>query len=626
MAVNRFDKAAEAAFINTYAPIDFEALYQIGAANNAAVEKAQKELSTNLANWAEFQSHSVIDTENFFKMSYGQVKDLIEAAVLDPDLMKDSAFRAKLTGRLNSLDIAGMSKLKKNATNFDIRAAKIADLKSKDLYAQWMDEIDMANWDTLGMKGDAQGMMTDLSPIAYKSLEELAQPYTKDLESTYYGGNKNPITGEKRDWTSGWMAITKDDVARSLRFGEIINTPQGAAWFKRYQQLNPNKTSDEVARIMFNDLVTTQSDKIRTVPIDDKFGFEAWKYKQEHGDGNNPSSQYVPTRIGEYQIAAEAKYMEFVDKVKETLVNNGTIKPSKDGKLSQEDEKNLLGNVAALIKQNPSLRKDISTAFIPSEYYKMFGVDKNNALSLTTKNGTNYSNRYATMEKYSYRPDDVVFTTDGHILSDPPKAIFIDVPRSSTVYPTYPALTYDHKLAKETKQLDGSEIYYKINEILRNLGELEVGSAFNAGESATKYGYLTGNSFDNRLLVDGQLIVSKSILKEVIEDTYPEAADDILAVFMRGFRESKDDKNPSHKIMTKLNTKDAYLEGFDDLYKINLGRGFDTQLALGNEFNTQINKDRYGVSYTSKTIAPVLGKTLQQTQDTSGSSFDEDDK
>jgi hypothetical protein len=40
MAVNKYDRAAEAAFINTYAPIDFGALYQIGAANNAAVEKA----------------------------------------------------------------------------------------------------------------------------------------------------------------------------------------------------------------------------------------------------------------------------------------------------------------------------------------------------------------------------------------------------------------------------------------------------------------------------------------------------------------------------------------------------------------------------------------------------------
>jgi hypothetical protein len=115
-------------------------------------------------------------------------------------------------------------------------------------------------------------------------------------------------------------------------------------------------------------------------------------------------------------------------------------------------------------------------------------------------------------------------------------------------------------------ELKGEEIYYMINTVLAALSE-KPGVSYNVGPNAVKYSHINGNLRDNSLLVDGKLIFSEEVLENTIESLYPEASDDLIRVFKKGFKESRDDKNPSHKIMTKLNVKDAHLDGYDDLYE-----------------------------------------------------------
>lgn len=272
MTVNRFYKPTEIGYIDTYVPINFDQLYKIGVTQKAAVDEARKELNTQQKTWAEFQSLSDIDMQRWGDLTYNNpvIRKYVERAAADPDAMKDAAFRAGLQQAINNLNYADMGRLKQNAKAYEVYEDNKAKLIAAGRYAPWMDKINVSQWDTLGK----DRMLTTLSPMPYKSLEELGSPYVEGIEPTYYGGNRNPLNpNEVRPWTSGWNAITYGDIADSLQYTEIINTPQGAAWRERYQQLYGEDADNK----LMEHLIGAQRKKIVSTPIDDTLGFNAWK-------------------------------------------------------------------------------------------------------------------------------------------------------------------------------------------------------------------------------------------------------------------------------------------------------------------------------------------------------------
>lgn len=55
--VNRYDRPAEAQFINTYVPLPFQQLYTLGKEANARVDKAIADLSGALDKWSDLDHH-----------------------------------------------------------------------------------------------------------------------------------------------------------------------------------------------------------------------------------------------------------------------------------------------------------------------------------------------------------------------------------------------------------------------------------------------------------------------------------------------------------------------------------------------------------------------------------------
>ena len=104
-------------------------------------------------------------------------------------------------------------------------------MKAAGKYNETWDDVNMKNWDTLN-----QGVV-ELSPIEYKSLEELSTPYVAGIKPSFVAGNINPNTGQKLNYTLGWNAITVNDLMRSLNPGmnDILNTPQGKKWLDTYR-------------------------------------------------------------------------------------------------------------------------------------------------------------------------------------------------------------------------------------------------------------------------------------------------------------------------------------------------------------------------------------------------------
>ena len=292
MGVNMYDQAAQMPLINTYVPINFGELYRIASTQKEEIDKAQKQLNEGLQKFGEFTSPSDIDTQNYYNLSINQFQDLIDIAVNNPDAMKDASFRAKLNQRFNNLDYAALSRLKQGAENLKARNLATAQMKAKGLYNYNWDvykdksgnikQFDVSNYDTLN-----EGILDQLSPIQYKSLREIVQPYVEGIKPTFYAGNVDPNTGIALAFTKGYQAITKKELNNVLdkSYDEILATPQGQMWYRdiynSLKMVNPQATEDDAMAVFKDNIMRDASYKLVSAPIDDEYAMRQALQQEE---------------------------------------------------------------------------------------------------------------------------------------------------------------------------------------------------------------------------------------------------------------------------------------------------------------------------------------------------------
>ena len=294
MAANRYDQAAQMPILNTYVPINFGELYRIGAVQKAAVDEAIADIGNAVQTFGEFTSPSDIDTENYYKLSLGQMNDLITEASTDPDKLKDAGFRARFYGRLNNLNYAELSRLKQGAENLETRNKVAAEMKAKGLYNENWDvyydgngnivPFDASNYDTL-----RNGILDQLSPIQYKSMRDIIAPYVDDLKPTFIEGNVNPLTGRRLPFTKGYLAITQEHLNNILdrNINEILRTPQGQMWYRDIAQtisaVNPNATDADVMQAFKDNMYRDAAYKLIASPVEDEYAMKRALMREEAG-------------------------------------------------------------------------------------------------------------------------------------------------------------------------------------------------------------------------------------------------------------------------------------------------------------------------------------------------------
>ena len=292
MAANRFDQAAQMPILNTYVPINFGELYRIGATQKAAVDQAIADIGNAVQTFGEFTSPSDIDTENYYKLSLGQMNDLITEASTDPDKLKDAGFRARFYGRLNNLNYAELSRLKQGAENLETRNKVAAEMKAKGLYNENWDvyydksgniiPFNASNYDTL-----RNGILDQLSPVQYKSMRDIIAPYIDDIKPTFIEGNINPLTGKRLPFTKGYMAITQEHLNNILdrNINEILRTPQGQMWYRDIAQAvsatNPNATDADVMQAFRDNMRRDAAYKLIASPVEDEFAMKRALLREE---------------------------------------------------------------------------------------------------------------------------------------------------------------------------------------------------------------------------------------------------------------------------------------------------------------------------------------------------------
>lgn len=238
MAANMYDQAAQAQFINTYAPINFGELYRIGAAQKAAIDEAAQQFGAQLQKFNEFQSPSLIDTQRYYDLTVGRndFQNAINQMVSNPDALKDAAFRSQLQSMINSVDYVALSNLKSSRDAMLKRQEINQRLMLENRFNLLWHDVDFTNYDTLGSKK----IFDDITPLPYMSVRELVEPYVNNLKGKFLG-SKNGFL---------WNGVTDEmtDAQLQKNLSSIQNTPQYQKHLETYQKmgLNPEQAQQQL--------------------------------------------------------------------------------------------------------------------------------------------------------------------------------------------------------------------------------------------------------------------------------------------------------------------------------------------------------------------------------------------
>lgn len=249
-----YDQAAQAQFLNTYAPINFGELYRIGAAQKQAVDEAAQQFSSQLQKFGEFRSPSDIDTQKYYDLTINRqdMQDVINQIMTNPDALKDSAFRSNIQSVINSTDYATLSRLKQSSDNLIARQKLIAQMKAAGKYNENWDDININQWNT-----SKSGVMNDLSPIEWMNANQLSDVYFNNLkpstlQSVYIDGIKYQRQGITYD--------TLKEIA-DARFNDLISTPQGQMYYR--DALRATNGDENAAREAFTTMIAdSQRDRM----------------------------------------------------------------------------------------------------------------------------------------------------------------------------------------------------------------------------------------------------------------------------------------------------------------------------------------------------------------------------
>lgn len=288
MAANMYDQAAQAQFINTYAPINFGELFRIGAAQKEEMDRAAQQFGAQLQKFGEFRSPSAVDTQRYYDLTTGRqdIQDAINQMVSNPDALKDASFRSSLQSLINNVDYSSLSKLKQSAENLDARQKMIAQMRAAGKYNQNWDDINIGEWNTL-----EGGIMTDLAPIEYLTANALSNAYFDNLKpSTLSPVYKDGVKYQRQGITYDTLKGIAD-----ARFNDLIRTPQGQKYYE--DALRSANGNEDIAREAFTTMIAdSQRDRIVEQETVDPY----WLAQAKHSMTRSGSTEIVrpqPTRL-----------------------------------------------------------------------------------------------------------------------------------------------------------------------------------------------------------------------------------------------------------------------------------------------------------------------------------------
>lgn len=241
--VNMYDQPAQAKFINTYVPINFDQLYRIGQTQKQEVDKAVQDLSGQLSKWSEFQSPSAVDTSKYYDLTIGKMAPTIQELAANPDMLKTAEGRSRIQSLINSVDYKSLGALKQSREALLERQKMNQKLALEGKFDPRWHFVDFANYDTLD---PTKGIFQDVSPLAYKSEVDLVKPFVDNLKPGWIknqgGFEYSGVTPQRTD----------QEIMKNI--SSIQNTPEYAKHLQVLQQqgLTPEQAEYQLNTTLIN--------------------------------------------------------------------------------------------------------------------------------------------------------------------------------------------------------------------------------------------------------------------------------------------------------------------------------------------------------------------------------------
>lgn len=251
--MNFYEQPVAQNFMDTYAPLPFQEMAMLGEAYKKEKDATEAAIDEFQSKYGDFTSLSQRDVESWDAQTFGKIRPELLQMAGDPEKIKSQEFQAGIRSAIRSVDPSKLGVLKQSAENLKQRAAIIAQLRAQGKYKESWDPINIASWDSMN-----QGIMTDLSPLEYKSLHDIAAPYSQALKPSYL---------RAVDPYRYMVGVDENMIRNSLNTAasDIFSTPQGKAWYNdiatdlaKQGITDPEKVSER----MMDMLVQSQGDYI----------------------------------------------------------------------------------------------------------------------------------------------------------------------------------------------------------------------------------------------------------------------------------------------------------------------------------------------------------------------------
>lgn len=210
-----YEGPAEQRFIDTYAPLPFQEIMQVGQAFQRERERTEEEMKEFRSEFGDFMSPSGVDTASMDQATFGAIRPFVDKMRTDPEFLRSQEGQAQIRGAMQTVDRSKISLLRQGAENARERQKMISKLQAEGKYnPDWDPYGPVSEWDTL-----KQGPIP-VDVIEYKPLEEMANEYTSNVKPGYIA----PISPYEY-----WFGIDDKAIRNSLvaQFDSVTKTPQG---------------------------------------------------------------------------------------------------------------------------------------------------------------------------------------------------------------------------------------------------------------------------------------------------------------------------------------------------------------------------------------------------------------
>lgn len=332
--VNRYDSPAQAQFINTYVPLPFDQMFKLGTHAKEDVDTAMKNMSTTLEKWSDFRSPSQVDTDSYYAETFDRIKPIVNRLAADPDQLKTAAGRAELFTTLNNIDYKKIGALKQSRDGLLARQKANQDLMKSGRYNPLWHDVDFSGYDTLG----SGQIYNDVSPLAYSSIQELADPYVKGVQDSFLG-------------TRGgydYFGVTSDQISNVLdqNLTGILNTPE-AQMHMNIRMRQTGETPEQAAK-WFRDRAVQDTQKyVRENRTPNVFALEGVKFEnnkvltgiRKTGSGKDSDVKNPAMLTDQLEVTGDRQLLQ-------NISANPTLFPNLTKDLSSEDSTVKSGSLA----------------------------------------------------------------------------------------------------------------------------------------------------------------------------------------------------------------------------------------------------------------------------------------